>query len=271
MVWIMNSRQFIRPKKKLKQLKSCFFVYDLSACLRFVILLIYLNMNNTNIQLPEYEEMMKAGMHFGRKKTVFNPSMKQFVHTSKENIYILDLVKTVGALSVAVDFFKKMKDEGKITLFVGITKQSADIVKDAAKELGMPYMVNRWIGGTLTNFKTINDRIKYMFELEQRLSSPEKMEGYTKKEKLMMEKELQKVTDKFEGIKNMSKLPDLIFVSSLKESQLPIREVHRMGIKTVGIVNTDSDPKQLDYPIPANDNARKSVEIILNVIKNSLK
>ena len=223
------------------------------------------------LDASKYDEMMKAGMHYGRKRTVFSPNMRPFVYTSKENIYIIDLIKTADLLASAVEFLDKAVKEGKIILFVGITKQSSDIVKQTAKDLNMPYVVGRWIGGTLTNFKTIISRVKHLEQLEKKLASEEEVAAYTKKEKLMMERELIAVRNRFEGIRNMTRLPDVIFVSSLKESQLPIREAKITGIKTVGVVNTDSDPKELDCPIPANDNARSSVEFILNAIKNSLK
>ncbi|PJE51470.1 MAG: 30S ribosomal protein S2 [Candidatus Yanofskybacteria bacterium CG10_big_fil_rev_8_21_14_0_10_36_16] len=221
--------------------------------------------------LPEYEDMLEAGMHYGRKKTVFNPNMRPYIYTSRENIYIIDLVKTNSALFDAIEFLKKSLEEGGVVLFVGPTKQSADLVKETAEHLKMPYVVERWIGGTLTNFKTIRDRVKQMLDLGDSLSSPEKMKKHTKKEKIKMERELRLMKDKFGGIQNMTKMPDVIFVSSLKESQLPIREAKRLGIKTVGIVNTDSDPKMLDYPIPANDNSRGSVKLVLDTIKKSLK
>ena len=218
--------------------------------------------------MPNYEDMIKAGMHFGRKKTIFHPNMKPFVYMAKEHIYLLDLIKTSETLEKAIDYLKQMLADGKMVLFVGITKQSADPIKATAEALGMPYVVERWLGGTLTNFKVITSRVKYLENLETEKASGG-FEKYTKKERLLKEREIEAMKKKYDGLRKLTKLPDAVFVSSLKESQLPIREALALKIPTIGIVNTDSDPKQLTYAIPANDNARKSVEIILEAIKQS--
>ena len=219
--------------------------------------------------IPAYEDMIKSGMHFGRKKTIFHPNMKPFIYTAKENIYLLDLIKTSETLIAALDYLKKALGEGKLILFVGITKQSADPIKATAEALNMPYVTERWLGGTLTNYKVIISRVKHLERLEQEQSSGA-FEKYTKKECLLKEREIVSLKKKYDGLRKLIRLPDIVFVSSLKESQLAIHESHIVGIPTVGIVNTDSDPKQLTYPIPANDNARKSVELILTAIKHGL-
>ncbi len=223
-------------------------------------------MAETNTQfLPAYDDMVKAGMHFGRKKSIFHPNMKPFIYTLKDNIYILDLIKTSDKLIKAVDFLRRTAAEGKTILFVGLTKQSAEVVKETAVELGMPYVVNRWLGGTLTNFKTIIERVKYLESLEKEKAEGG-FEGYTKKEKILKDREIENLQRRFGGIRKLTKIPDLIFVSSLKESQLPVHEAKLTGVKVVGIVNTDSDPKQIDYSITANDNSKRSVELILGAI-----
>lgn len=234
----------------------------------FVIL--FLVSNDISPQfLPAYDDMVKAGMHFGRKKTIFHPGMKPFVYTLKDNIYILDLVKTREGILKAVDFLKRAIAEGKIILFVGLTKQSADGVKAVAEALGMPYVVNRWLGGTLTNFKTIIARVKYLEELEKDQAGGG-FDKYTKKEKILKEREIAALKQRFDGIRKLAKIPDVLFVSSLKESQLPVHEAKKTGVKVVGIVNTDSDPKQIDVPIPANDNSKKSIELILEAVRAGL-
>ncbi|MFH1769238.1 MAG: 30S ribosomal protein S2 [Parcubacteria group bacterium] len=227
---------------------------------------------NTKAQaqrLPEYDEMIKAGMHFGRKKTVFHPNMKPFVYTSRENVYIIDLIKTADALTKAVEFLKESIKGGKTILFVGTTRQSFDLAQSTAKKLNMPYVTHRWLGGTFTNFKVIMSRIKHLESLESEQASGG-FEKYTKKEKLLKEREIAGLKEKYEGLKGLTKLPDVIFVTSLKENALPIKEAITKNIKTVGIVNTDSDPKSLDYPIPANDTSRKSVELILEALEENL-
>ena len=222
--------------------------------------------NGASQFLPAYEDMVKAGMHFGRKKTIFHPNMKPYVYTLKDNIYILDLIKTTDSLLKAIDFLKKQIAEGKMVLFVGLTKQSAEVTKMTAEALNMPYVANRWIGGTLTNFKTVTGRVKYLEDLEKKQAEGD-FEKFTKKEKILKEREIAGLRLKFDGIRKLNRVPDVIFVTSLKESQLPVHEAKIAGVKLVGIVNTDSDPKQIDYPIAANDNSKKSVELILEAIK----
>lgn len=229
---------------------------------------IYSTMSEINSQqfLPAYEDMVKSGMHFGRKKTIFHPNMKPYTFTLKDNIYILDLIKTTDTLIKATDFLKKLIADGKVVLFVGLTKQSVEATKATAEAFNMPYVVNRWLGGTMTNFKTIMGRVKYLEDIEKKQAEGG-FEGFTKKEKVLKEREIAAMRIKFDGIRKLSRIPDAIVVSSLKESQLPVHEAKIMGVKIVGIVNTDSDPKQIDYPITANDNSKKSVELILEAIK----
>ncbi len=220
-------------------------------------------------QIPNYEDMIKSGMHFGRKKSIFHPNMKPFVFTVKEHIYILDLTKTTEAITKATEFLAKALGEGKLVLFVGITEQSADAIKETAEALNMPYVTERWLGGTLTNFKVITSRVKYLEDLEKQKASGE-LEKFTKKEKLLKEREIVSLQKKYNGLRKLSRVPDIIFISSLKESMLSIREAKTTGVKTVGIVNTDSDPKLLDIAIPANDNSRKSIELIMKVIRDGV-
>ncbi len=220
--------------------------------------------------IPAYEDMIKAGMHFGRKKTVFHPNMRPFIYTAKENIYLLDLIKTSESLTKALDAMRKGLSEGKLILFVGITKQSMEPIKATAQALNMPYVTERWLGGTLTNYKIIISRVKYLEQLESEKASGG-FEKYTKKEALLKEREIEALKKKYDGIRKLTRLPDMIFVSSLKESQLAIKEAIIMKIPSIGLVNTDSNPKQLTYPIPANDNARKSVELILEAITAGLQ
>ena len=220
-------------------------------------------------QLPTYEDMIKAGMHLGRKKSIFNPKMKSNVYLMRDGIHIIDLIKTKQGMISVVDFLRKALEDKKLILFVGISKQSSDLVKDLAESLGMPYAINRWLGGTLTNFKTVISRLHYLESLETDFASGA-FEKYTKKERLMKEKEMAKLKEKFDGLRKLSRVPDILFVSSVKESELPIREAKKMRVKIAGLVNTESDPTHIDFPIPANDNARKSLELIMKAIKDSL-
>lgn len=225
--------------------------------------------NQITIAIPSYEDMVKAGMHFGRKKSVFNPNMKPFVYTLKDSIYIIDLLKTEQAIKNTISAIKKVIDNNGLILFVGLTAQSAEAIRNIAQDLKMPHVINRWLGGTFTNFKTIMSRVKYMEKLEQEKAT-NGFEKYTKHERIKKEKEIEKLKENFDGLKLMARLPDMIFVSSARKSELPIREAGKMGVKIAAVINTDSDPLEIDYPIPANDNAKKSVELIIETIHRGL-
>src|SRR3989344_6011847 len=201
-------------------------------------------MSELNTQVPQipYEDMLRAGMHFGRKKTVFNPAMERYVFTVRDGICIIDLLKTQAQLNNSIEFLKTTVKNGGLVLFVSLTKQSSEKVKDLAEALNMPYVLDRWLGGTLTNFRIISERIK----------------------------ELEKMQTKFGGLRELTRVPDAIFVSSLKESELPVHEAKRMSVKIVGIANTDSDPDEIDHIIPANDRSKKSVDLIIEAIKKEV-
>lgn len=219
--------------------------------------------------LLNYEDMLQAGMHFGRKKTVFNPAMERYVFTVRDGICIIDLLKTQVQLNNSIEFLKKTIKNGGLVLFVSLTKQSSEKVKELAESLNMPYVLDRWLGGTLTNFRVISERIKRLEEMEQSQKSGD-LEKYTKKERVVFSKELDKMKKNFGGLRQLMRVPDAIFVSSLKESGLPVHEAKKMGVKIAGIANTDSDPDEVDYVIPANDRSKKSVDLILKAIKDSL-
>jgi small subunit ribosomal protein S2 len=225
-------------------------------------------MPETILQL-DYEEMLKAGMHFGRKKTVFNPRMDKYVFTVKEGICIIDLIKTQAAITEAADYLEKVLGAGGVVLFTGLTKQSADSMKTLANELNMPFVVDRWIGGSLTNFKVISGRVKKMEEMEKQQKEGG-LDKYTKKERLLFERELKKMENHFGGLRKLARIPDAIFVSSLKESVLPVHEAKKLGIKIVAIANTDANPGDASYIIPANDRSKKSIDLIVEAIKNRL-
>lgn len=224
-------------------------------------------MNETIIP---YEEMLKAGMHFGRKKTVFSPGMGKYVFTVRDGICIIDLLKTQDKLKEAAEFLRKNIQEGKLVLFAAPTKQSQESVKALAEALGMPYVVERWLGGTLTNFKVINARVKRLEEMEKDKESGALESKYTKKERLLFDREMKKMQVRFGGLKKLTRLPDVVFVSSLKEGHLPVAEARRMGVKIVAIANTDSEPAGIEHIIPANDRSKKSVDLIVESLGTEL-
>lgn len=217
-----------------------------------------------------YEDMLKAGMHFGRKKTVFNPKMQPYVYTVRDGICIIDLLKTQIQLKATTDYLKKTIQNGGLILFVSLTKQSSEGIKNLAQAISMPYVVDRWLGGTLTNFKVINNRVRKLEEMEKGLKAGQ-YDKYTKKERVMLTKEMTKMSTNFEGLKKLSRMPDVVVVSSLKESALPVHEAKVMNVPVVAITNTDSDPNTAAYIIPANDRSKKSVDLILDSLKAELK
>lgn len=225
-------------------------------------------MSDIPLQL-NYEDMLKAGMHFGRRKTVFNPGMEKYVFTVKEGICIIDLLKTQAELQKVSEYLKKIIDGNGIILFVALTKQSTDSIRDLAISLNMPYVVDRWLGGSLTNFKVISGRVKKLEEMEHQQKTGG-LDKYTKKEKLMFEREIKKMGKHFDGLRKLTRMPDAVFVSSLKDSVLPIREAKKMKIPVVGIANTDAEPSDAQYVVPANDKSKKSIDLIIGALKKEL-
>ena len=222
----------------------------------------------SELQIP-YEDMLASGMHFGRKKTVFNPRMEPYVYTVRDGICIIDLLKTQIQLKNTAEFLKKTIQNGGLVLFVALTKQSTESVKELAISLNQPYVVDRWIGGTLTNFKVINARVRKLEEMEKDLKAG-KFDKYTKKERLMLTREMAKMSMHFEGLKKLIRMPDVVFVSSQKESELPVHEAKLAKVNIVAITNTDADPNQVNYAIPANDRSKKSAHLIIGALNKEL-
>jgi len=226
---------------------------------------------NIQFKLPSYEEMIKSGMHLGRKKSAFNAKMKPWVHAVRDQLHIIDLVKTGEALNEAILEMKKLlEDPNKLILFVATTPQSTEAIKNISADLDMPYILDRWLGGTFTNFKTIQSRVRHLEQLEEEKATTG-FEKYTKLEALMKTREIEKLKGKFEGLKKMTRIPDMVFVSSVRESMIAVEEAKKTEVKLVGIINTDSDPMDIDFPIPANDNSKQSVELIISTIHQELK
>jgi len=216
------------------------------------------------------EEMFEAGIHFGHKKSNWNPKMKQYIYGLRNNVYILDLEKTVKKLEQALGFIKEIKrKDGKI-LFVGTRPQCQELVKNAAQAVKMPYIVSRWIGGLLTNFTVIRKRVDYLISLEKKKDSGE-LKKYTKKEQVDFNKEIEKLKKKFEGIKSLEKLPDVIIILSIKEQATAIKEAKRKDIPIVSLVDTNCDPSLVDYPIPSNDDAISALKFMVDQFEKALK
>lgn len=216
------------------------------------------------------EEMLKAGCHFGHQKARRNPKMNSYIFTTKKGINIIDLEKSEEKVKEALDFIDELKKGGKQVLFVGTRPQFKRIVVAAAEFSGMPYVVERWLGGTFTNFKNIRSRTRYLVDSQQKMEKGE-FQKYTKFERMKKQEELDKMEERMGGIKNMTDLPGAVFVTSIKDDRIAINEAIKVGIPVIGIADTNTDPALADYPIPANDDALSSVKLILAYACKSLK
>ena len=212
------------------------------------------------------EEMASAGLHFGHKTSKTHPKMAPYLFGVRNTIYIIDLEKTKEKFEEALKFIKEIVEEDKVLLLVGTKIQAKELVKNMAIECGLPYVYNRWLGGTFSNFGIIQKRVAYFKDLEVKKAAGE-LEKYTKKERLGLDKELKDLEIKFGGIKNLGKLPDAIFVCDMIEDELAIKEARMKGIKVIAICHTNTDPTLADYPIPASDDSVSSVKYILDKIK----
>ena len=211
------------------------------------------------------EAMLKNGVHFGHQKARRNPKMDEYIFATRKGINIIDLQKTEEKLKEALDFIEKIKKEGKQILFVGTKLQAKDLVEQAAVQCDMPYVVERWLGGTFTNFKVLRTRVKYLIDSEEKLEKGE-FKKYTKFEQMKKIEELEKMEKRMGGIKSMAGLPGAIFATSIKEDNLAITEAKKVGIPVIAIADTNVDPAKVDYPIPANDDAISSLRLILSYV-----
>lgn len=218
-----------------------------------------------NFQL-DIEEMAKMGLHFGHRTSRVHPKMEPYLYGVRNTVHIIDLEKTKEKLKEALKFIQELISENKILLLVGTKIQAKNLVKEMAKELNLPYIAERWLGGTFTNFGVIRKRIEYFKDLEKKKTEGE-LEKYTKKERAKIDQELRDLEIKLGGIKNLEKLPDAIFVLDMKKDALAVKEARQMGVKVIGISDTNVDPTLADYPIPANDDAISSVKYILEKVK----
>lgn len=217
----------------------------------------------------DLEEMARAGLHFGHRTSRINPKMKPYLQGVRSTVHIILLEKTAEKLKEALKFIQELILQGKILLLVGTKIQVKDLVKGTAVECGLPYVSERWLGGTFTNFGIIRKRIEYFKNLEKQKNTGE-LEKYTKKERAKIDQELKNLERKFGGIKNLEKLPDAIFVLDMKKDYLAVKEAREFGVKVIGISDTNTDPTLADYPIPANDDAISSVKYILDKVKEAV-
>jgi small subunit ribosomal protein S2 len=214
-------------------------------------------------------ELLEAGVHFGHQTRRWNPKMKRFIFTERGGIYIIDLQQTSELLQEAYDFARNIASRGGSILFVGTKKQAQDSIEQEAARVGMPYVSNRWLGGLLTNWKTITDRIAHLHEL-RRLKTEGQLELLPAKERITMLAELEKLEANLGGVADLKRQPDAVFIVDLKKEQLAVREARRLGLPIIALVDTNCDPDEADYIIPGNDDAIRSCSLIVRAIAEGI-
>jgi len=215
-------------------------------------------------------ELLEAGVHFGHQTRRWNPKMRRYIFTERGGIYIIDLQQTLSLVEEAHAFVRNVAERGGSVLFVGTKKQSQDSIEEEAERVGMPYVSHRWLGGLLTNWRTISERLERMHEL-RRLRDEGQLELLPAKERMTMAAELEKLETNLGGVDDMKRLPDAIFVVDLKKEQLAIREARRLNLPVVALVDTNCDPDDADYVIPGNDDAIRSCSLIIRAIANGIE
>lgn len=215
------------------------------------------------------KKLLEAGVHFGHQARRWNPKMKKFIFGERSNIYIIDLEKTAECLNVAQDFIYDIASKGGRVLFVGTKKQAQDVIEQEAKRCGMYYVTNRWLGGFLTNYETVKQSINRLKSLEQMAESGI-MGNLTKKEVNRLTKEKEKLQRELNGIRDMGKLPDAVLIVDTKKEEISVREANRLNIPIIGLIDTNCDPDFIQYPIPCNDDALKSIQFITSMIADTI-
>jgi small subunit ribosomal protein S2 len=214
-------------------------------------------------------ELLEAGVHFGHQTRRWNPKMKRFIFSERGGIYIIDLQQTLDLLEQAHDFARNLAARGGTILFVGTKKQSMDAVADHAKRVGMPYVNHRWLGGLLTNWRTISSRIERLHELRRRKDEGQ-LELLPAKERIAMLSEHEKLEANLGGVADMQKQPDALFIVDLRKEQIAVREGRRLGLPIVALVDTNCDPDEADYVIPGNDDAIRSCSLVVRVVADGI-
>ena len=215
------------------------------------------------------KQLLEAGVHFGHQTRRWNPKMAPYIFTERNGIYIIDLQKTVKKVDEAYNFLRDVAESGETILFVGTKKQAQEAVKDEAIRSGMFYVNERWLGGMLTNFQTIQKRIKRLCELEE-MEENGTFEVLGKKEVLSLRHEMERLQKFLGGIKTMNKLPGALFIIDPRKERIAVAEAHKLGIPVVGIVDTNCDPDEIDFPIPGNDDAIRAVKLIASTISQAI-
>jgi len=217
-----------------------------------------------------FDQLLEAGVHFGHLKRKWNPAMAPYIFMERNGIHIIDLHKTVAKIDEAADVLKGMAKAGKKILFVATKKQAKQVVADYAKEVNMPYVIERWPGGMLTNFPTIRKAVKKMTTIDKMLTDGT-YDNLSKRERLQIMRQRAKLEKNLGSIADLNRLPSALFVVDVMKEQIAVKEARRLGIPVIAMVDTNSDPNLVDYVIPANDDATKSIELIVSVMCEAIK
>ena len=217
--------------------------------------------NNTTLQ----QQLLEAGVHFGHLRKKWNPKMLPYIYAEKKGIHIIDLNKTVECLQETAQALKNIAKSGKKIMFVGTKKQAKEIVTECAKKVNMPFVTERWLGGMLTNFNTVRKSVKKMQSIEKMLNDGS-FDSITKKERLQLSRDKDKMEKVLGGIAQLGRVPAALFIIDIGHEHIAMSEAKRLGITTFGMVDTNCDPNKVDFPVPANDDATKSIAIITNYI-----
>lgn len=218
----------------------------------------------------DIKKLLESGAHFGHKTSRWHPKMAPYIFDQRGGSHIIDLTKTVTALEEALAFVTRTTAAGKPVLLVGTKRQAADIVKNLAEETGQPYVTNRWLGGMLTNWNTIGGRIKHLKDIEAKMASGELASKYNKLEVQRFSEEIERMNDLYGGIKNMPQKVGALFAFDVIHDSKAIKEARRLKIPVVALVDTNADPTIVDYPIPANDDAIKTIQLIADYLKQAI-
>jgi small subunit ribosomal protein S2 len=214
-------------------------------------------------------ELLEAGVHFGHQTRRWNPKMKRFIFGERGGIYIIDLQKTAQSLEEAESFVRNLAERGGTVLFVGTKKQAQDGIEEDAKRVGMPYVNHRWLGGLLTNWRTISERIEHLHEL-RRLRDEGQLALLPPKERISLQGDLEKLESNLGGVADMRKQPDAVFIVDLRKEQLAVREARRLGLPVIALVDTNCDPDEADFVIPGNDDAIRSCGLIIRAVADGI-
>ena len=215
-------------------------------------------------------QLLDSGVHFGHQTRRWNPKVKRFILTERSGIHIIDLQQSLGYIDAAYDFVKETVARGGTILFVGTKKQAQEVLAEQATRVGQPYVNQRWLGGLLTNFQTISKRLQRMKELEELDYENPAASGFTKKELLLKKRELDKLHKSLGGIRNLTKTPSALWIVDAKREHLAVDEARKLGIPVIGILDTNADPDEFQYPIPGNDDAIRSVGLLTRIIADAV-